>query len=226
MNRTLFAAAAAVATAALIVPLVATADHRPGHKNTALTIEADPNVQVWPRTVTVSGTLRGPDNAGKTIELDANTYPFTGGFTSVGTTTTNSQGDYSFPAVKLSNHTTYRARATNVQPRETSAEEIVRSRMKITRRVSDRTPPDGGTITFSGRVGPAHQGMNVLIQRRRPSGTWRTMTTAPLGPALSDGTSAYSAEIEMNRDGRWRARVRADADHFGNKSRRVRINVN
>ena len=226
MNRTLFATVATVATAALIVPLVATADHRPGHKNPALTIEADPNVQVWPRLVTISGTLRGPDNANKTIELDANTYPFSGGFTSVGTTTTNDQGDYSFQQVKQQNHTTYRTRATDVQPRETSAEEIVRMRMKITRRVSDRTPPDGGTITFSGRVGPAHPGMNVLIQRRRPSGTWRTMTAAPLGQQLTDGTSAYSTEIEMNRDGTWRARVRADADHFGNTSRRVRIDVN
>jgi hypothetical protein len=225
MNRTLFATVAAGATVALIVPLVATADHRPGHQNSALRIEAEPNVQVWPRQVTISGRLQGSDNAGKTIELGANTHPFQGGFTSVGSTTTNDQGEYSFQ-VTPQNHTAYRTRATDVSPRETSAEEIVRSRMKITRRVSDRTPPDGGTITFSGRVGPAHQGMNVLIQRRRPSGTWRTMTTTPLGPALSDGTSAYSAEIEMNRDGKWRARVRADADHFGNKSRRVRINVN
>jgi hypothetical protein len=224
MNRALLAGAAAVGAAAVLVP-TATADHRPGHKNPSLTIDASPNVQVWPKTITVEGALRGSDNANKTIVLDANTYPFTGGFTSVGQTTTNAQGEYSFPAVKMSNHTTFRARATDVQPRETSAEEIVRSRKKITRRVSDRTPDRGDTITFSGRVGPAHPGMNVLIQRRRPSGTWRTMARTPLGQQLPDGTSAYSTEIEVKRDGKWRARIRADADHLGNKSRRVRINV-
>jgi hypothetical protein len=203
---------------------VATAHHRPGHQNPDLTIEAEPNVQLWPRQVTISGTLRGQDNAGKAIELGGNPHPFTGAFTSLETTTTDAEGDYSFQ-VTPDEHTSYRTRATDVSPREVSASEIVRSRMKITRRVSDRTPPDGGTITFSGRVGPAHEGMHVLIQRRRPSGTWRTMTTTPLGEALSDGTSEYSTEIEMNRDGVWRARIRADADHFGNKSRRVRINV-
>jgi hypothetical protein len=51
------------------------------------------------------------------------------------------------------------------------------------------------------------------------------MESARLGAADSTNHSPYSAEIEMNRDGVWRARIRAHADHFGNKSRRVRINV-
>src|SRR5688500_15727303 len=96
MRRILSMTAAVVASVALLVPLVATADHRPGHQNPDLRIEADPNVQVWPRQVTISGTLRGADNAGKTIELGANEHPFTGGFESVGTTTTDAEGDYSF----------------------------------------------------------------------------------------------------------------------------------
>lgn len=223
MKRALLPSAVGIAMLALIVPL-ATADHRPGHQNPDLTIEADPNVQVWPRQVTISGTLRGTDVAGKTIELGANEHPFTEGFESVETTTTDAEGDYSF-RVMPEEHTNYRTRTTDVEPEEVSAAEPVRSRMKITRRVSDRTPFDGEEITFSGRVGPAHPGMHVLIQRRRPSGTWKTMTTTPLGEELSDGTSEYSTEVEMNRDGRWRARIRRDANHLGRVSRRVFINV-
>ncbi len=222
MKRVLSAAVAVLAVGALLAPLAATA--RKNNSNPNLTIEASPGVQVWPRQVTISGTLHGPDNAGKTIELGENPFPLTGGFKSLGTTTTNDKGEYSFQ-VTPQEHTNYRARATDVQPPEVSGAVTVHSRMKITRRVSDRTPPDGGTITFSGRVGPAHEGNDVLIQRRRASGTWKTMTSTPLGVAQSDGTSLYSTEVEVSRDGVWRARVRADEDHFGNKSRRVRINV-
>src|SRR5688572_26616019 len=226
MNRALSVAAATTALAALTVPLVATADHRPGHGNNAnpdLTIAADPLVQRWPRQVTISGDLRVQDDANKTIELQANPHPFPGPFDTIATTTTNEDGEYTF-RTRPDEHTVYRVRA-DLNPDEVSGEVTVRSRMKITRRVSDRTPLDGETITFSGRVGPAHPGMDVLIQRRRASGTWKTVTTTPLGQADERNHSAYSEDIEMNRDGRWRARIRGDENHRGNKSRSIRINV-
>ncbi len=226
MKRALSASAAAAATVALLVPLVASAEHRPGHKdrtNPNLSIGADPVVQVWPRQVEISGRLQGQDNANKTIELQANPHPFPGPFNEVATTTTNSQGEYTFMH-RPDEHTIYRVVA-DLNPDEMSGEVTVRSRMKITRRVSDKTPPDNSTITFSGRVGPAHPGQHVLLQRRRPSGTWKTMTSTPLGPAQSDSTSIYSEEVQINRTGVWRARIRADENHLGNKSRRVRIEV-
>jgi hypothetical protein len=226
MKKALSATAAVAASVALLAPLVATADHRAGHKDTTnanLSIGADPLVQTWPRQVEISGRLQVQDNAAKTIELQANPHPFPGPFKEVATTQTNSQGEYTFMH-RPDEHTNYRVVA-DLNPDETSGEVTVRSRMKVTRRVSDRTPIDGQTITFSGRVGPAHEGTHVLIQRRRPSGTWKTMTSTPLGEAQADNTSLYSAELDMTRDGVWRARVRGDEDHRGNKSRRIRINV-
>lgn len=222
MRRALSALIAIAATGALLAPLVATA--KKNEANPDLSIKAEPTVQVWPRQVTISGKLRGPDHAGKTIELGENPFPPTGGFSSVGTTTTDDQGDYSFQ-VMPQEHTQYRTRTTDVQPQEVSEAIPVYSRMKITRSVSDKTPPDNSTITFSGRVGPAHPGEHVLLQRRRPSGTWKTMTSTPLGPPQPDSTSIYSEEVQINRTGVWRARIKADEDHFGNKSRRVRIEV-
>ena len=226
MKRALFATAAVAASVALLVPLVATADHRPGHKDTTnpnLSIAADPLVQVWPRQVTISGRLSVPDNAGKTIELHANPHPFPGPFDQVATTTTDAQGDYSF-RTRPDEHTVYRVRA-DLNPDETSGEVTVRSRMKVTRRVSDRTPADGQTITFFGRVGPAHEGIEVLIQRRRATGTWKTMTTTPAGEADANNHSPYSVDLEANKDGMWRARVRGDENHRGNRSRGIRIDV-
>jgi hypothetical protein len=221
MKRALLAVAAIAALTALIVPLGATA--KKDNSNPDLSIEIEPTIQVWPRQVAVTGRLGAPDNDGKTITLQANEHPFQGPFDDVETTTTDSNGDYSF-SVKPEEHTNYRTVA-DVTPKETSGEITVKSRMKITRRVDDRTPVDGQTITFSGRVGPAHEGEHVFLQRRRPSGTWKTMTSTPLGPEQADETSIYTEEIVANRDGRWRARVKADENHRGNRSRSIRINV-
>ena len=221
MKRALSATVAVVATAALITPLVATA--KKDNTNPDLTIEIDPTIQTWPRQVAVTGRLQGPDRAGKTIELQENPHPFTGAFKEVETTTTDANGDYTFSA-QPQEHTNYRTVA-DLNPDETSGEILVKSRMKITRRVSDRTPVEGQTITFSGRVGPAHEGQHVFLQRLRPSGTWKTITSTPLGPEQSDETSLYSEEVVAKRDGRWRARIKADENHRGNRSRSIRINV-
>jgi hypothetical protein len=222
MKRALSAAAALTAIAALLVPLVATA--KKDTSNPDLTIEIDPTIQTWPRQVTVTGRLQGPDRANQTITLQANPHPFTGPFDDVDTATTDANGDYTF-SVMPEEHTNYRTMANDVNPKETSGQILVKSRMKITRRVDDRTPVDGQTITFSGRVGPAHEGQHVFLQRRRPSGSWKTVTSTPLGPEQADETSIYTEEIVAKRDGRWRARVRADENHRGNKSRSVFINV-
>jgi len=233
MRRALLATACAIAAAALLVPM-ATADHRPGHKdqqptgpNPDLTISADPNVIAFGKTTTISGRLRGQDNANKTIELGENPFPFRDNdrFKPVGTATTDANGDYSFQVTPELN-TNYRVRTTDAATEEVSAPAFVRVRMRISRSVDDRTPDAGDTVTFSGKVVPAHDELNVLLQRRRPSGTWRTLAQVGLdpGPAGED-SSAYTHAIEINRDGVWRARIKRDADHLGNKSRRVRIDV-
>ena len=221
MKRALTAAVAITALAAFIVPLGATA--KKDTTNPDLTIEIEPTIQQWPRSVTVTGRLGTQDRANQTIELQANPHPFNGPYKEVETTTTDANGDYTF-TVAPQEHTNYRTVA-DLNPDETSGEITVKSRMKITRRVDDRTPVDNQTITFSGRVGPAHEGEHVLLQRRRPSGTWKTMTTTPLGPEQADETSIYSEEVVAKRDGRWRARIKADENHRGNKSRSIRINV-
>jgi hypothetical protein len=223
MKRALSATAAVVATAALLAPLGSAAPDK-NNENPDLTIQVDPQVQQWPRSVTVTGRLKGPDNAGKEITLQADPFPFTQGpIKSIDTTTTDANGDYTFTP-KPQEHTNYRTVA-DVAPKEISGIVTVRSRMLITRAVSDRTPVDEQTITFSGHVGPAHEGEDVLIQRRRASGSWKKITSAPLGPEESGGTSAYSKEIVIHRDGRWRAKIKGDEDHFGNKSHSIRINV-
>ena len=229
MKRALLASAGAAAAAAFLVPM-ATADHRPGHKpnppNPNLSIGAQPNPVLWGRAITISGRLRGNDNDSKTMTLQQNPHPFKGAFRSVATTTTDAQGDYSFGGIRPLSHTQYRVRA-DLNPDETSANEVVLVRKKIGRRVDDRTPDRGDRVTFSGRVTPAHDGDTIQLQRRRASGSWRTFANVTLedaGPTRPN-SSVYRHRIRIFRDGAWRARIKADEDHLGNRSRRVRINV-
>lgn len=220
MKRALFAAA----LAALVVPLVALAakpDKPPASPN--LSIKADPNPVVFGKAVTITGKLRGSDNAGKTIDVEEDPFPFSGGFKKAGTATTDAQGDYTLQ-VTPEQHTQYRAVA-KVNPDATSETLTVQVRKRITRHVDDRTPARGQMVTFSGVVRPEHDGMTVIIQRRRPSGTWKRMATTTLQHVGAGDESSYSQAVEINRDGVWRTKVKADADHLGNHSRRVRLNV-
>ena len=229
MKRALLTTAIAAGAAALLVPLVATADHRPGHeksdKNPSLSIAADPNPVLWARPVTISGKLKGNDNANKTVELQENPFPFPGPFKELATTTTDAQGDYKIQALPAE-HTNYRVVAQTAPP-ETSGEVTVRVRMRINRRVSDRRPDKGDRVTFSGKVAPAHDGLTVRLQRKRPSGSWKTVGRTTLEDAGADDrqNSVYSINKKIRRKGVYRARVQKHDDHLGNKSRKIRVRI-
>ena len=229
MNRTLIAAVAAVATVALTVPLLASAAKKPPKNpttpNANLTIAADPNPVPFGKTTTITGKLHGADAGNKTIELGENPYPIDANdkFKPVATTQTDANGDYSFTVTPELN-SNYRVRTKNVDPEQISGAVFVRVKMRITRSVDDTTPAVGQMVTFTGKVAPAHDDLNVLIQRRRPTGTWRTITSVGLDPGPgNEDTSVYTSQVEIKRDGVWRARIKRDEEHLGNRSRRIRI---
>lgn len=233
MRKALFTAAVLAVGAAVAMPLGATADHKPGHDkpgggtpaNPDLTIAATPNPVLWARAVTITGRLRGPDNGGKTVELQQNPHPFPGTFTPVSSATTNATGDYTF-RVRPPKHTDYRVVA-KLSPEVVSGSVRSLVRMRINRRVDDHTPDAGQVVIFSGKVGPAHDGRTVYIQRRNADGLWRTKGTTTLVDAgdAAPNSSTYSRDLRINRDGHYRVVVRSDGDHRGSKTRRVRLDV-
>ena len=73
----------------------------PGEQASGLSLAATPNPVKFGRSVTLSGTLTGPNNTGRTITLREDPFAFDN-FSSVGTVDTDAQGNYSFvrsPAV-------------------------------------------------------------------------------------------------------------------------------
>jgi hypothetical protein len=64
----------------------------------------------------------------------------------------------------------------------------------------------------------------VRLQRRGSGGRYRTIARTKLRDAGND-RSTYSRRLRVFRDGTYRARVPADADHLAGTSRRRRVDV-
>lgn len=227
MKRTPMLLIAGAAGLTLALPLVASAHHKPGHQQGTgnLTIRTSTNPVLYGRFATFTGRLSGSDNGGKTIELQHDPFPFGTSYDGLTTTVTNAQGEYTVSG-NPDRNTNYRTVA-NTDPQARSDNLTIGVRMRINRRVSDRTPAKGQIVTFRGTVKPAHDGRRVLIQRRRSTGTWRTVARPRLRPPTpyAIGASVYRRGLRINRDGVFRVRIKTHADHIGNITRRVRLNV-
>lgn len=194
----------------------------------ALTIAASSRNVTFGRPTTISGTLTGPNNAGVVVTLEENPSPYNGNFKSTGlTATTNASGNYSI-VVSPPKNTHYRVTSGAKKNTTTSPEIAVRVRVKVTLRLSDRTPRIGQRVWFTGSVLPGHDGKIARIQRRTASGAWRTIATATLVAANPVGTttrSKYSKRLRINKSGTYRVRVApADGDHIaGNSSAKTAV---
>lgn len=214
---------------ALTAPLIATAQQGKGKKPkpprgdaNSLTIRANPNPVVWGGSTVVSGQLRGANNGGKTVTLERNPYPFTGGFNDVSTRVTPNSGAYSF-TVSPGLHTRYRTSA-KTSPPVTSNQVLVHVRIRVGILLSDATPARGRLVRFYGSAYPAHDGSLVYIQKRATTGSYRTVARTRLRDA---GTtrSRYSRRVRVNRSGVYRVRVAGHVDHWPgySKPRALRV---
>jgi hypothetical protein len=224
LHRPLAALAGTLAVA-LSLPLVAGASHVPGHnppQGGQLSIRASSDPVTFGRSTVISGRLAGNINVGVVVELQENPFPFSGGFRTTATTTTNARGEYSF-TVRPNRNTRYRVVARSVPP-ETSGELLVEVRVRVGLRVSDSTPARGQLVRFSGGVAPEHDGRIVYIQRRTSTGSYVTVARTRLRDAGTE-RSVYSRRLRVFRDGVFRARVLGHDDHATGTSRRRGLDV-
>jgi hypothetical protein len=207
-------------SAAAALPLGAAAGKPPG--NTA-TLSAVPNPIRFGNATTLSGKVTGPDHSGVAVTLRADPFPVNAA-TVVATTTTDTNGDFSFAGIKPDRHTRYSVRAKTSPPAESAAVDVL-VRVRVTLRLGDSTPHVGQRVRFSGSAAPQHDGSVVRIQRRRATGSWKTVGQTLLRDA-GDVRSRYSRRVRIRRDGTYRARVIAvDGDHLSGNSRRRRVDA-
>ncbi len=190
---------------ALTVALVTPALGKPGPSSSSVTIAASANPIVFGSSTLLSGQASGKKAAGAKVDLQAEGFPFTS-FSTVSTTTADAAGRYSFTIAPGIN-TIYRVMAKTA-PSATSANLLVKVRVKVTLRVSTTKPAVGQLVRFSGFVLPAYSGKTVLIQRKTATG-WRTIAQAKLAATTPLGSiqrSKYNRRIRFHKSGMYRVR--------------------
>jgi hypothetical protein len=192
-----------------------------GNGQNTVTIASSAAVLTFGHTSNISGQVTGAGNAGVTVRLEENPFPYTGGFKPTAlSTTTSATGTYSF-VVKPTLSTHYRVTA-KTKPGVTSPEAAVGVRVKVTFHLGDSTPKRGQRVRFYGTVLPAHDGKLVTIQRRAGTGVWKTISSVALvagAPVNGVARSTYSKRLKISRSGTYRVHFDpADGDHLANNS--------
>ena len=215
MNRHSKLATLALALTA-VVPAAAVAQKL----DPKLSLSANPTTIVFGKATALSGKLTGPKPDGKSVQVQADPYPFEGNFGNVGTATTNAQGAYTL-AHSPAQNTRYRAKQGNTL--SPTATVLVRIRTSL--RLSDATPKKGSIVRFYGRACPEHDGATVKIQRRTKTGGWRTVRSTTLRDIVGNTCSKYSKRVRVFSDGTYRTFVTRDANHASGISVRRKLNV-
>lgn len=185
-----------------------------GSPTPTLAFTASPLTVLFGSSTTLKATLTNfPANAGQTVELSENAYPFSGGFKNVATAVTDANGVAKFIR-KPRLHTQYQATAKQQGKDLTGAAVQVKVRAKISMGLSDSTPRKGQRVRFRGSVTPAHDGRIVYIQKRRSTGGYKTLTQTTLKAVTGGARSSYSKTLRIRSSGIYRVLVRSHADHL------------
>lgn len=172
---------------------------------------------------TLTGVLTGTNSDDRRIVIKSNPWPYTQGFLPVGNElVTNDDGSFTVPILSVPVNTQYIAQMV-ARPDVVSAPLTIGATLQVTRRVRVRKGERSGRLRFRGRISPAVDGEQVLIQKLRLSdGVWVTVgeTFARNG---GDTFSRYRKTIRQRRGGRYRALVNVDEGTYSpSASRSIR----
>ncbi len=129
----------------------------------SLQILASPNPVPYGGAAVVQGTLSGTNNANRTVVLQGNQWPFTGGFQNVGNPElTNASGGFSFTLLGMQLITQFRV-VTTTNPPVVSPVALENVAVRVSSHVA-RTRRRGFARIY-GTVTPAEDGMQVGMLR-------------------------------------------------------------
>jgi hypothetical protein len=182
---------------------------------------ATPNPVSAGGATTLAGVLTGTNSDDRRIVIKSNPWPYTQGFLPVGNElVTNDDGSFSVPILSVPVNTQFIAQMV-ARPDVVSAPVAVGATLRVTRRVKVvKRGERSGRLRFRGRIRPAVDGEQVLIQKLRLSdGVWLTVaeTFARNG---GDSSSRYRKTIRQRRGGRYRVLVNVDEGTYSPSSSR------
>jgi hypothetical protein len=184
-----------------------------------VSLVASPNpVPARDSATVLSGTLTGTNNAGRKVVLQANPWPYAGGFQNAANEQiTNSTGGFSFPILSVAVNTQYRVQ---MPERPAVVSPIVAFGVKpyVKTKVNKHRVRRGRRVRFSGTVVPAGTGAQIAIQKRRDD-AWVTV-----GGTIVRSEGRYSKNLKIRRGGTYRVWTgTASGQYASNVGRKVRL---
>jgi hypothetical protein len=188
-----------------------------------VTLSGTPNPVRSGGSTTLAGTLTGTGNAGRQVVLQANPFPYTQGFMAVGDAhVTGTTGGFSFPILSVGVNTQYRVLLA-ARPEVVSPIAVVGTAVRVTTSTSTQRGRRSGRIRFRGKLTPAVDGQQVLIQKLR-DGAWATVGRT-FARDNGSARSHYSKRIRQRRGGRYRVLANLQGEHVPSSGRTKRIRV-
>jgi hypothetical protein len=177
---------------------------------------ATPNPVPFGKPTTLQGILSGTGNAGRTVVLQVNPFPYTQGFVNAANAqVTNAQGVFSFPLLSLPVNAQFRVLMTN-RPGVVSPVIVAYSKVRVTAHRQVSHTHRGKIIRFYGSVTPANDGARFAVQRFS-KGHWRTVTGG-VTHHHSATSSAYSKRVRIRHSGSYRVFVEVATGQFASSA--------
>jgi hypothetical protein len=173
----------------------------------SLQIVGVPNPVTFGSPVVVEGTLSGTGAANHAVVLQANPFPYLGGFKDLGNSElTSSTGGFSFPIVGLLENA--QMRVVTVGKPEVSSPVLVEGvAVQVTLRVS--RAHRHGFVRLSGTVTPAEVGASVGFQLLVP-GNRSVNKGGTIVRSLNANSSSFSRVVRVRHRGLYRALVKVN----------------
>ncbi len=176
------------------------------NQNPTFTLNASQDPIPVGQSVTLSGTLAAPDNAGKTVVLWAHEH--NQGYHPVAMATTDASGNYAFPAQSPLHTTVYQARSANGNRRSAQVFEAVRDVIG-TVSVDPSNPTVGQVVSVKGTVAPPKAGHFIELQKLGRDGDYHTIEVVRV-----DGSSQFEFLVRFSVPGTKKLRVHINGGPF------------
>ena len=170
----------------------------------SLAILASPNPVAFGGSVTIQGTLSGTDNANRAVVLQANAFPYTAGFQSIGNPElTTSTGSFSFTVPALAASTQFRVFTTTSTPviSPVASENVA---VRVASHVAKTKRP--GYARIYGTVTPAVNGAQVGVLRI--TGGHGVLAGGTVLKPRNASSSQFSRVVRVTKKGVYRVLVR------------------
>ncbi|MCW3038936.1 MAG: hypothetical protein JWM31_841 [Solirubrobacterales bacterium] len=173
----------------------------------SLTLGATPNPVRYGGSATLNGVLAGTGGGGRTIQIQQNAFPYTGGFVNapISPVVTNKDGAFSTVLPSLLVNTQVRA-VTTTGTKLASEPIIVGVTPTVRTAVSTRHPRRNTYVRFAGTVTPVFVPAQVAIQRKSANGAWITVAGV-VTRADTSTRSRYAKSAKIRSAGTYRVFV-------------------